>query len=168
MAKHPEIWVELSFVIMAVHGLIRFADGLRLPPEFDPAPRRLPVLEMQVPNEAAQKTLADVAAFFSLDEAPGVFRAMARRPLYLRATWYFVRRALEPDLLSAEQKRLIALAVSAAAGSDYGIDLFAREARRLGASEGALFDTLAVVQRFAGLTKFATSLNLEPDRMPEF
>ena len=167
-ARNPAIWVENSFVIMAVHGLIRLADGLRLPPEFDPLPRRTPLMEMPAPNEAAQKTLADIATFFSLDQAPGVFRAMASRPLYLRATWDFVRRALEPDLLSAEQKRLIAFAVSVAAGSDYGIDLFAHDARRLGASEDVIFDTLAVVHRFAGLTKFATSLNLEPDRVPEF
>lgn len=166
-ARNPEIWVENSFVIMAVHGLIRLADGLRLSPEFDPAPRR-PLMEMPAPNEAAQKTLADIATFFSLDHAPEVFRAMARRPLYLKTTWDFVRRALEPDLLSAEQKRLIAFAVSVAAGSDYGIDLFAHHARRLGASDDAIFETLAVVHRFAGLTKFATSLNLEPDRVPEF
>lgn len=85
-----------------------------------------------------------------------------------KTTWDFVRRALEPDLLSAEQKRIIAFAVSVAAGSDYGIDLFAHHARRLGASDDAIFETLAVVHRFAGLTKFATSLNLEPDRVPEF
>ncbi len=167
-ARNPEIWVENSFVIMAVHGLIRLADGLRLPTDFDPAPRGTPLVSTTTPDQAAEKTLAEVAAFFSLDRAPGVFRAMARRSLYLRATWDFVRRALEPDLLSAGQKRLIALAVSAAAGSDYGIDLFAHDARRLGASEDALFETVAVVHRFAGLTKFATSLDLEPDRAPEF
>jgi len=167
-ARNPEIWVENSFVIMAVHGLVRLADGLRLSPEFDPVPRRTPLMEMPAPDEAAQKTLVDIATFFSLDHAPGVFRAMARRPMYLRTTWEFFRRALDPDLLSGEQKRLIAFAVSVATGSEYGIDLFARDARRLGASEEALFETLAVVHRFAGLTKFATSLNLEPDRVPEF
>jgi hypothetical protein len=31
-----------------------------------------------------------------------------------------------------------------------------------------LLETLLVVHRFAGLTKFATSLNLEPDRVPQF
>lgn len=167
-ARNPEIWVESSYVVMAAHGLIRLADGLRLPGDFDAVSPLNPVLDIPPPSESAARTLAEVAAFFGLDRAPAVFRAMARRPLYLRATWDFVRRALEPGLLTAEQKRLIALAVSAAAGSAYGIDLFAHEARRLEISDDAMFETLLVVHRFAGLTKFATSLNLEPDRQPQF
>jgi alkylhydroperoxidase/carboxymuconolactone decarboxylase family protein YurZ len=58
------------------------------------------------------------------------FPGLAVRSTYLKATWDFIRRTLESDLLSAEQKRLVAFAVSAAAGSDYGIDLFTRDARR--------------------------------------
>jgi len=167
-AKNPEIWVELSYVIMAVHGLIRLADGLRLPAEFDVASARKPVIDVPPPPESVERTLSEIATFFAVDHAPAVFRAMALRPIYLKATWDFVRRTFEPDLLTAEQKGLIAFAVSAAAGSEYGIDFFAREARRVGASDDMLFETLLVVQRFAGLTKFVTALNLEPDRVPQF
>lgn len=167
-AKNPGIWVELSYVIMAAHGLIRLADGLRLPPESDADASRQPIVAIPPPSESAERTLTDVATFFALDQAPAVFRALALRPLYLRATWDFVRRTFESDLLTASHKRLVALAVSAAAGSPYGIDFFTREARRLDASDEAIFETILVVQRFAGLTKFATSLNLEPDRVPQF
>lgn len=153
---------------MAVHGLIRLADGLRLPLEFDPQSRRRPVIEISTPPESAVPTLAAIAAFFAVEQAPAVFKAMSTRPTYLKATWDFVRRTFEPDLLAAGQKALVAVAVSAAAGSEYGIDFFTREARRLGASEEMLLETYLVVQRFAGLTKFATSLNLEPDRVPQF
>lgn len=153
---------------MAVHGLIRLADGLRLPPECDADARRKPVINIPQATDSAERTLADCASFFALDHAPAVFRALAARPTYLKATWDFIRRTLEPDLLAADQKRLVALAVSAAAGSEYGIDFFSREARRLGATDDAILETLLVVHRFAGLTKFATSLNLEPDRVPQF
>jgi hypothetical protein len=113
---------------MALHGLIRLADGMRLPREFDPDSRRKPVFEIQQASETAERTLADCASYFDMKRAPAVFRALSVRP----------------------------------------IDFFSRDARRLGAGDDAILETLLVVHRFAGLTKFATALNLEPDRVPQF
>ena len=129
-AKNPEIWVEAIYVVMAVHGLIRLADGLRLPLEFDEGSRRRPLVSIPVDSGDAGP-LGEIAEFFGMQQAPGVFRALARRGLYLRVTWSWVRQVLEADLLTRERKTLIALAVSAAAGSDYGTDFFGNEARRL-------------------------------------
>ena len=103
-----------------------------------------------------------------MERAPRVFRALGRRGLYLKVTWSWVRQVLEPDLLTREHKTLIGLAVSAAAGSDYGTDFFGNEARRLEIDEEAVWETLCVVQRFAGLTKFASGLDLEPDLFPDW
>jgi alkylhydroperoxidase/carboxymuconolactone decarboxylase family protein YurZ len=165
-ARNPEIWVEAMYAVMSVHGLVRLADGLRLPLEHDES-TRTPLVS--IPEHAdGNAVLNDVAEFFGLEKAPRVFRAMARRPLYLKTTWSFVRQTLEADLLSREQKTLLAVAVSAAAGSDYGTDFFGAEARRLDVDEEAVWETLCVVQRFAGLTKFASGLDLEPDIFPKW
>ena len=166
-AKDPEIWVEAIYVVMAVHGLIRLADGLRLPLEFEEGSRRRPLVS--IPDDAGNAALlGEIAEFFGMERAPGVFRALGRRGLYLKVTWSWVRKVLEPGLLTQKRKTLIALAVSAAAGSDYGTDFFGNEARRLEIDEEAVWETLCVVQRFAGLTKFASGLGLEPDLFPDW
>lgn len=167
-ARNPAMWVEAHFVVMAVHGLIRLADGLRLAPEFEEGSSRRPLIA--IPDEKPDTTdlLGEIAKFFEMERAPAVFRALGRRPLYLKMTWRWIRSILEPDLLPREQKTLIALAVSAAAGSDYGTDFFGHEARRLGADEEAIWEVLCVVQRFAGLTKFASGLDLRPDFFPDW
>ena len=167
-AKNPAMWVEANFVVMAVHGLIRLADGLRLPLEFEEGSTRQPIV--QIPDEKPEtaEVLGEIAGFFEMERAPGVFRALARRPLYLKMTWRWIRGILEPDLLSRERKTLIGLAVAAAAGSDYGTDFFGHEARRLGTDEEAIWEVLCVVQRFAGLTKFASGLDLRPDFFPKW
>ena len=110
-AKNPEIWVEAIYVVMAVHGLIRLADGLRLPLEFEEGSRRRPLVS--IPDDAGNaELLGEIAEFFGMERAPGVFRALARRGLYLKVTWSWIRQVLEPGLLTRERKTLIALAVS--------------------------------------------------------
>ena len=162
------MWVEANFVVMAIHGLIRLADGLRLPLEFEEGSSRRPLIGIPEEKPDTKDVLGEIAGFFEMERAPGVFRALALRPLYLKMTWRWIRNVLEPDLLSREQKTLIALAVSAAAGSDYGTDFFGREARRLGSDEEEIWEVLCVVQRFAGLTKFASGLDLRPDFFPQW
>ncbi len=162
------MWVEANFVVMAMHGLVRLADGLRLPLEFEQGSSRRPLIGIPEETPNTEDLLGEIAGFFEMERAPGVFRALVRRPVYLKMTWRWIRNILEPDLLAREQKTLIALAVSAAAGSDYGTDFFGREARRLGSDEETIWEVLCVVQRFAGLTKFASGLDLRPDFFPKW
>jgi hypothetical protein len=82
----------------------------------------------------------------------------------LRTTWDFVRRTFDSDRLTDARPEAPDCAGGIGRrGSAYGTDFFARHARRLGGPDDIVFETLLVVQRFAGLTKFATKLNLEPD-----
>ena len=85
-AKNPAMWVEANFVVMAMHGLIRLADGLRLPLEFEASSRR-PLIGIPEENPETEDLLGEIAGFFEMERAPGVFRALARRPLYLKLTW---------------------------------------------------------------------------------
>jgi len=101
-AKNPAMWVEANFVVMALHGLTRLADGFRLPPEFEEGSSRRPLVPIPDPKPDTADLLGEIAEFFEMERAPGGFRALARRPLYLKMTWRWIRGVLEPDLLSRE------------------------------------------------------------------
>jgi hypothetical protein len=78
--QHPDANGELSIVltqiafagkIMAVHGFIRLADGLRVPLEFDADSRRKPVITLTATaSESAERTPAEIVAFFDVERPP--------------------------------------------------------------------------------------------------
>jgi AhpD family alkylhydroperoxidase len=60
-------------------------------------------------------------------------------------------------------KSIIALAVSMAARSAYGIDFHHRESRRLGLSDAAMWELVFVTEQFNAVNKIGDCLHLQPD-----
>ncbi len=169
-AAEDETWVELAFAILAVHSTNRFADGLMLPPDFQDERANvrpyLPLISEPEADDRVKEVYQEIKGFYQMDRVPNVYRAMALNPGYLSDIWAFNKLAFQDAKLSRRDKELVALAVSAAAYSPYGLDFHMREVRRLGADDGMIYEVMAIVHQFSGLTKFADCLQLEPDMLP--
>lgn len=162
------IWYELAYVAGTTHALNAVADGLRLPPEFQPSGRS-PLVplpgEEDTPPEI-QAIFKDIQAFYAVDRVPAVFRWMARDAVFLQGYWGAVREAFTDGKVHRLTKEVLALAASITAKSDYGVDFHLREARRLGLTDQGLTEVVQVVQLFNTVTKIADALQLQPDFDP--
>ncbi len=149
-----------------VHGMNGVADGLRLPLDFTPDPTRVPLVPLVDPAAAqgsVKGLFEEVAAFFGMSGPPNLYRALARDPQYAADQFRYVRYIFSDGHLPRLHKSVIALAVSMASRSAYGIDFHNREARRLGLSEDGLLELVFVTERFHAVNKIGDCLHLEPD-----
>jgi AhpD family alkylhydroperoxidase len=161
------IWYEVAYVAGTTHALNAVADGLRLPPEFQPYGRRplVPLPAEDTPPEV-EAVFKEIQAFYAVDRVPAVFRWMARDAIFLQGYWGAVREAFTDGKVDRLTKEVLALAASITAKSDYGVDFHLREARRLGLSDQGLTEAVEVVQLFNTVTKIADALQLQPDFNP--
>ena len=156
----------MAYVVGAVHGINGVADGLRLPLDFTPDPTRRPLVSLLDPAvaEGSVRALFDeIAAFFGMHAPPNLYRALARDPAYAADHWRYVRHLFSDGKLPRLSKSIIALAVSMASRSGYGIDFHHREARRLGLTEAAMWELVFVTEQFNAVNKIGDCLHLQPD-----
>jgi AhpD family alkylhydroperoxidase len=74
------------------------------------------------------------------------WKALARDPATLKRTWETLKQVMAPDgALDHTTKELLYLAVSVANGCEYCIASHSVSARRAGASEAMVAETLAIV-----------------------
>jgi AhpD family alkylhydroperoxidase len=163
-----QVWYEVAYVAGVTNGLNAVADGLRLPPDFSPPGRSplLPLVDAANAPAPVRTLLAEIAGFYAMDQAPAVFRYLARDPGFLEGYWGATREAFTDRKLGRRTKEILALAASMTARSDYGVDLHLREARRLGLTDQGLTEAVQVVQLFNTVTKIADALQLSPDFDP--
>lgn len=171
MAGEDEAWVELAYTVMATNGINRFADALRVPPDFSdnwPFKPYLPLVSEEEAEGRVKRTYEDIKEFYQMDKVPNAYKALALNPTVLDIRWRFVKSVFQDQegKLDRFHKELFALAASAGARSPYGMDFHMREARRLGADDEVIYEVMAVVHYFSGLTRFAETLQLEPDMLP--
>jgi AhpD family alkylhydroperoxidase len=162
------IWYELAYVAGTTHALNAVADGLRLPPEFQPFGRS-PLVPLAAPEDTppdVQAIFEEIKAFYAVDRVPAVFRWMARDTIFLQGYWGAMREAFTDGKVDRLTKEVLALAASITAKSDYGVDFHLREARRLGLTDQGLTEAVQVVQLFNTVTKIADALQLQPDFDP--
>lgn len=160
------VWYEVAYLVGTVHGMNGVADGLRLPLDFTPDPTRVPLVPLVDPGAAdgpVRPLLEEIAAFFDMAGPPHLYRALAHDPAYAADQWRYVRHILSDGRLPRLSKSLIALAVSMAARSAYGIDFYHRETRRLGASDAAMWELVFVTEQFHAVNKIGDCLQLQPD-----
>ncbi len=105
----------------------------------------------------------DIKRAFGLETVPGLFKAMGHSPAYLASTWERIKAVMGPGRLERRTKEIIALAVSATNGCDYCVHAHTAALRRLGLGDPEIAETMAVVDLFNGLNKFAEGLRIEPD-----
>jgi len=139
-----------------------------LPLEFSASarPPLLPLPDAAETSPAVKAVFDEIVGFYALERPPAVFRWMARDVGFLQSYWEATRQAFTDRALDRLMKEILALAASMTGKSDYGVDFHLREARRLGLSEGALTETVEVVQLFNTVTKIADALQLQPDFDP--
>lgn len=150
----------------AVHGMNGVADGLRLPLDFTPDPTRVPLVPLVDAAKLegpARALLEEIATFFAMPGPPNFYRAVASDPGYAADHWRYVHYLFSDGQLNRLPKHIIALAVSMAARSAYGIDFHFREARRLGLGDEALRELVFVTEQFHAVNKIGACLQLEPD-----
>ncbi len=165
-ATDDAIWYEVAYLVGTVHGMNGVADGLRLPLDFTPEPTRVPLVPLVDPAaaEGPVKVLFDeIAAFFAMPGPPNLYRALAHDPAYAADQFRYVRHVFSEGKLPRLHKGIIALAVSMAARSAYGIDFHHREARRLGLGDAAMWELVYVTEQFNAVNKIGDCLHLEPD-----
>lgn len=160
------VWYELAYVAGVTNGLNAVADGLGLPLEFAPPSAPPPAFSLTAFDEAtpaAKEVLTEIAAFYSMERAPAVFRWMARDPRFLQGYWRATREVFSDGALDRLTKEVLAWAASLTAKSRYGADFHLHEARRLGLSEDGVTEVVEVVQCFNTVTKIADAIQLSPD-----
>lgn len=156
----------MAYLVGTVHGMNGVADGLRLPLDFRHDPTRVPLVPLMDPAAAEGPVRAlfeEIAQFFAMPAPPNVYRALARDPGYAASQWRYVRHVLSDGKLPRRHKSIIALAVSMASRSGYGIDFHHREARRLGLDDEGLWELVMVTEQFNAVNKIGDALHLEPD-----
>lgn len=105
----------------------------------------------------------DIKRAFALSSVPNLFKAMGQHPDYLAATWARIKAVMGPGRLERRTKEIIALAVSATNGCGYCVHAHTAALRRLGMGDPEIAETMAVVDLFNGLNRFAEGLQIEPD-----
>ena len=160
------VWYEVAHLVGTVHGMNGVADGLRLPLDFTADPARRPLMPL-VDAAAAEGPLKalfeELVTFFDMPGPPNLYRALGNDAAYAADHWRYVRHILSDGHLPRFWKAIIALAVSMAARSAYGIDFHHREARRLGLSDAAMWELVFVTEQFNAVNKIGDCLHLQPD-----
>lgn len=147
------------------HGTNGLADALRVPLDFGGLRPHPPLVELA--DEAAGPPLSElfceIREFYGMGRTPNLYRALASNPGQAAAIWRTVRTAFEIGPLEVRTKVVIMLAASAAARSDYGLDLYWAWGDRLGLGREVLLETIHVVGLYDMNTKIADFLQLEED-----
>jgi hypothetical protein len=154
------LWYEAAQVVGITNALNVVADGLAAVPGM--AALLAPVEEAAAGPELAP-LFAEIRAFYGRLDVPAVFRVVARDPGYAADLWGAVRHAFTDNRLTRRLKEGLGFAVSLTTRSAFGAPFHLGELRRLGVSDGGVFELVGVTQMFSSYTKIADTLQLESD-----
>ena len=164
------IWYETAFVTGVANAHGSLAESLMLPLTFAAnGAERTPVVPLPKDDEIDKGLLQlfeEIKEYYGCERTPAVYRYLASDPGYARDTWNAMVGAFADRTLSRKFKECIALGVSVAARSPYGIDLHRSQAKRLGVSDRGILEAIQVAHLFCTYTKIADVLQLEPDFPP--
>jgi len=108
----------------------------------------------------------DIKKTYGMPFVPNAYKAMALYPELLEAQWQKIKALRAGKELSAREKELVALAVSATNGCAYCIDAHTAILKRMGVSDRAIVELMAVVDHYNGLNAFLEGLQIESDIKP--
>ncbi len=109
----------------------------------------------------------DIKRSLGIDFVPNMYRAMARNPAYLEASWNKIHTVMGTQRnLDDLTKAIIALTVSTMNGCRYCIQVYTGAVRKYGLDDDGLTEVAAVIDVFNGLNKFNTGLDIEMDERP--
>ena len=108
----------------------------------------------------------DIKAAKEIDFVPNFWKTLATHPPLLQETWTRLKAVMAPGHLDPLTKEMIAVAVSATNGCRYCINSHTVAVKKLGLSDEALGELMAVVSLFNGTNSLADGYQIEPDVRP--
>ncbi|MCI0657934.1 MAG: carboxymuconolactone decarboxylase family protein [Acidobacteria bacterium] len=129
----------------------------------------MPLVKLIAEDEATgrvKEIYEDIKTTYGLRFVPNAYKAMAVYPEFLEAEWRKIKALRTRGELSAREKEILALAVSATNGCDYCIDAHTAILKRIGLSDRAIVELMAVVDHYNGLNAFLEGLQIESDIKP--
>lgn len=115
---------------------------------------------------------ADIKQTKRIDFVPRLWRVLATNPELLDSVWSNLKRWMHPETvgrtpaLDARTREIIALAVSATNGCSYCVNSHTTALKKLGLSDEALGEVLAIVGLFNTTNALADGYQVEPDVFP--
>jgi len=132
-------------------------------------PARGATVEMVEESQASAEVKAvfdDIKATKDIDFVPNFWKTLASHPPLLQETWSRLKAVMAPGHLDPLTKEMIAVAVSATNGCRYCVNSHTVAVKKLGLSDEALGELMAVVSLFNGTNALADGYQIEPDVMP--
>ncbi len=114
-------------------------------------------------DDSVKKIYEEIKQTFGITFVPNLFKAMAHNADILAATWNQFKTTMGPGELTAREKELIALAVSATNNCGYCIHAHQATLKGMGLSEKGLVELMGVVGLYNHFNKFLDGLMIEPD-----
>ena len=108
----------------------------------------------------------DIMATKKIDFVPNFWKTLATHPPLLEETWSRLKAVMAPGHLDPLTKEMIAVAVSATNGCRYCVNSHTAAVKKMGLSDEALGELMAVVSLFNGTNALADGYQIEPDVMP--
>lgn len=129
----------------------------------------MPTVKLITEEEATGRVLEiynDIKKTYGMPFVPNAYKAMALYPEFLEAQWQKIKVLRAGREVSAREKELIALAVSATNGCGYCINAHTAILKRMGLSDLAIVEAMAVVDHYNGINAFLEGLQIESDIKP--
>jgi AhpD family alkylhydroperoxidase len=129
------------------------------------------VTEAEATGRVAE-IFADIRRTKNLDFVPNFWRTLAVNPALLENVWNNLKSVMHPEAvgrtspLDAVTREMIAVAVSATNGCAYCVNSHSAALRKLGLSQAALAEVLAVAGLFNMTNSLADGFRVEPDVFP--
>jgi len=100
------------------------------------------------------------------DRVPVMWRIMALRPAYLRATWEKYKAVMLEGSMDLRTKEMLALTVSMVNRCSYCIDSHSLALRKMGMTDAELMEMMGVIDFFSSTNALTSALKLEFDGPP--
>lgn len=106
---------------------------------------------------------AEICSVFGLSFVPNMFKVMAPNPIYLKASWEWVKVVMGPGLINRKTKEMIAVALSAVNGGDYCVSAHTATLKGMGCGDAEIVELMSVVDLFSDFNKLLVGLQATPD-----
>ena len=125
------------------------------------------MIEEEAAIGKAKEIYDDIKESLGIDFVPNMYKAMARNPAYLEASWNKISAVMgEQHALDDLTKAIIALTVSTMNSCSYCIEVYTGAVRKYGLDDEGLTEVAGIIDLFSGLKKFNTALGIEMDELP--
>jgi AhpD family alkylhydroperoxidase len=131
-----------------------------------------PIAEEAATGKVAE-IYADIKKTKGIDFVPNLWRVLAINPVQLDTVWTALKSLMHPEAvgrtspLDPATRETIALAVSASNGCAYCVNSHTTALRKLGTSNEALGEILAIAGLFNMTNALAEGYQVEPDLLPQ-